>query len=311
MTQIDSQESSSRPAPSPLIVVLWLVTLLASALPDAICNQFVGPTPPWLFWGKATLLVVLIILGWAWKRIQPLRSYFILLFVNILVWWLLPWIRTSPPWSQWEGQVSWVVGLLGIQLLKAGGAVLTIIVVLFVVRRRQDAFLVQGQFDAKAEPVRWLGLKDDVSWKSLGPIVAVIAGAIMLVVLAVTSLPSVTTLVQTLPLLPAALLFSATNAVSEEVSYRSSLLAPLHKVVGRGPAMAVTSVFFGLAHYSGGVPLATLPTILMTSFLGWWMAKSMLETKGFFWAWFIHFVNDIPVFVFLAMGSVVVNGQGG
>jgi hypothetical protein len=311
MTPSDSLQSSSRSALFPLIVSVWLVTLLASTLPDAIWHQFVGPTPRWLFWGKAGLLVVFIILGWTWKRIQPLRSYFILLFINILAWWLLPWIRISPSWSRWEGQASWVAGILGIQLLKIGIAVLTIVALLFVMRRRQNAFLVKGQLDAKAQPIRWLGLKNPASWKIFGPIVAVIAAAIMLVVLLVTNQPSTITLVRALPLLPATLLFSATNAFSEEVSYRASLLAPLHKVVGKGHAMALTAVFFGLAHYAGGVPLATLPTILMIAFLGWLMAKSMLETQGFFWAWFIHFVNDIPVFVFLAMGSIVVPGQGG
>jgi hypothetical protein len=40
------------------------------------------------------------------------------------------------------------------------------------------------------------------------------------------------------------------------------------------------------------------------------MAKSMLETRGCFWAWFIHLVNDIPVFFFLAMGAVGPTGQG-
>ena len=89
----------------------------------------------------------------------------------------------------------------------------------------------------------------------------------------------------------------------EEVSYRSSLLAPLHKFVGKQHALALTAVFFGLAHYAGGVPLATLPTIFMTGFLGWFMAKAMLESKGFFWTWLIHFIADIPVFAFLIIGS--------
>jgi len=207
--------------------------------------------------------------------------------------------------------VSWVVGMLGIQLLKIGIAALTIVALLLVMRRRRDAFLVKGRLDSKVEPIRWLGLKDPVSWGIFGPIVAVVAAAIMLVVLAVTSQPSISTLARALPLLPAALLFSATNAFSEEVSYRSSLLAPLHAVVGKGHTMASTAVFFGLAHYAGGVPLATLPTILMTGFLGWLMGKSMLETKGFLWPWFIHFVSDIPVIFFLAMGSIVVAGHGG
>jgi hypothetical protein len=42
----------------------------------------------------------------------------------------------------------------------------------------------------------------------------------------------------------------------------------------------------------------------MTGFLGWLMAKSLIETKGLGWAWFIHAVADIPVFFFLATNSV-------
>ena len=311
MTLAGSLHSRFRSALPPLVVAAWLVTLLASYLPNAIWNQLVGPTPQWLFWGKAGLLSVLIILGWAWKQIQPLRAYVILLLTNVLLWRLLPWILSSPPLSRWAEQAPWAVGMLGIQLMKIGIAVLTIVVLLFVMRRRRDAFLGKGQLDAKAEPIGWLGLRSPVSWRILGPIVAVVGAAIMLGVLAVTSQPSMSTLARALPLLPAAVLFSVTNAFSEEVSWRSSLLAPLHEVVGKGQAMALTAALFGLAHYAGGVPLATLPTILMTGFLGWLMAKSMLETKGFLWARFIHFVIDIAVMVFLAMGSIFPAGQRG
>ena len=82
------------------------------------------------------------------------------------------------------------------------------------------------------------------------------------------------------------------------------MLAPVYQVIGKGQAMALTAVFFGLAHYGGGGLLAELPNMGMIAFLGWWMAKSMIETRGFVWAWFIHFVNDIPVFAFLAIGSM-------
>jgi hypothetical protein len=39
-------------------------------------------------------------------------------------------------------------------------------------------------------------------------------------------------------------------------------------------------------------------------FFAWIAGKSMLETRGFAWAWFIHFCADVPVFVFLAMAAV-------
>jgi uncharacterized protein len=34
----------------------------------------------------------------------------------------------------------------------------------------------------------------------------------------------------------------------------------------------------------------------MTGFLAWLLGKSMLETKGLFWAWFIHFLPDAVIF---------------
>lgn len=309
MSDSDLQSSTSKPVSSSLIAIAWLVTLLVSILPEAIFYYTGGPIPAWLLWAKVGLLIVLVILSWPWKQIQPLRSYFILLGVLILAWWSISWIRTVLPW-QWEEQTPWAVGMLGIQLLKFGVVALLTVVVLFIImRRRQEFFLTIGQLDAMAEPVRWLGMKEPVSWTRFGPIVAVVATLVLLVVLALTNQPSATTLVRSLPLLPMAVLLAATNAVSEEVSYRASLLAPLHKVVGKRHALLLTAVFFGLAHIAGGVPAGMIPTVLMTGFLGWLMGKSMLETRGFFWAWLIHFITDIPVFAFLAMDSVVRMGQ--
>lgn len=62
----------------------------------------------------------------------------------------------------------------------------------------------------------------------------------------------------------------------------------------------IVAVFFGMAHYLYGTP-AGVVGFLMTAFLGWLLAKSMLETRGLFWPWFIHFVPDVVIFVFYAM----------
>jgi len=41
--------------------------------------------------------------------------------------------------------------------------------------------------------------------------------------------------------------------------------------------------------------------VLMTGFLAWLIGKSMLETGGFLWPWFIHFVPDVVVFASYAL----------
>jgi hypothetical protein len=43
--------------------------------------------------------------------------------------------------------------------------------------------------------------------------------------------------------------------------------------------------------------------------MGWLLAKSMQETHGLFWAWFIHFLQDVWIFSFLAIGSITPGGS--
>jgi CAAX protease family protein len=48
--------------------------------------------------------------------------------------------------------------------------------------------------------------------------------------------------------------------------------------------------------------------VVMAGFLGWFLAKAMVETRGFFWPWFIHFCQDVAIFTFMAAGSIVPGG---
>jgi hypothetical protein len=63
---------------------------------------------------------------------------------------------------------------------------------------------------------------------------------------------------------------------------------------------------FGIGHFYG-IPYGVIG-VLMAGFLGWWLGKSMLETRGLWWAWFIHFVQDVWIFAFAVVGSIVPGG---
>jgi len=58
--------------------------------------------------------------------------------------------------------------------------------------------------------------------------------------------------------------------------------------------MLVSAVIFGLAHY-GGMPHGMVG-MSMAGVLGWLLMKSVLETHGIFWAWLIHFLQDVVIF---------------
>ncbi|MFT6001338.1 MAG: hypothetical protein ACI95T_000082 [Flavobacteriales bacterium] len=35
---------------------------------------------------------------------------------------------------------------------------------------------------------------------------------------------------------------------------------------------------------------------MLAVFFGWLLAKSIIETEGVFWAWLIHFLQDVIIF---------------
>ena len=109
--------------------------------------------------------------------------------------------------------------------------------------------------------------------------------------------PTVEQLVAGLPLLPVAALIAVMNAFNEEFTLRAAPLSELEPNIGKAQALMITSLYFGLGHFYG-IPNGFIG-VGLAAFLGYFLGKSMLETKGFFWAWFIHFLPDLIIFYFL------------
>jgi hypothetical protein len=84
------------------------------------------------------------------------------------------------------------------------------------------------------------------------------------------------------------------------------LLAALAPAFGKEDALLLSAALFGIQHYYG-VPYG-IAGILMAGILGWLLGKSMLETKGFAWAWLIHFAQDVLIFTFMAVSSIIAGG---
>lgn len=162
-------------------------------------------------------------------------------------------------------------------------------------RDRRKFFLALGQLNAPIRPVRWLGIKSGESWRTFGWTFTACTGLAILISTALSVSLSSAALVQAVPLILFVPLFAALNAFTEEVYYRSSMLSTLHGVVGDHQATLMNVVFFGLAHYLNGTPPGMLGCLL-TGFLAFLLCKAMLETRGMFWSWMIHFVPDAVIF---------------
>ena len=46
-----------------------------------------------------------------------------------------------------------------------------------------------------------------------------------------------------------------------------------------------------------------LTGVLLAGVGGWFFAKSMIETRGIAWAWFLHFLADFTVYLMLLLAG--------
>ncbi|MEZ5107286.1 MAG: CPBP family intramembrane glutamic endopeptidase [Draconibacterium sp.] len=89
------------------------------------------------------------------------------------------------------------------------------------------------------------------------------------------------------------LLFSLTNSYGEEMIYRMGIVSPLKGLLQPMTIFIISAILFGIPHLAG-MPSGLIGAT-MAGLLGLVLAKSLYETNGFFWAWFIHFLQDVII----------------
>jgi hypothetical protein len=282
------------------------VTLLVSLLPNVILNEILHLPIEWLYMAKVAVLILALLAAMVVKTIRPLWRYFLVFLLLYIAEEGISRLGASVWWGTWFGsQASFALNMLGIQILRILVAVFMVGVMLILRRRFSEFYLVKGNLSAEASPIPLL-MSKPTTWKSLGVILAVCITGGTLFFLFLAGRPSLGALAAILPILPMILLLAAMNAFAEEMNYRATALGALKGVISNPQAVMLAAVFFGLGHYYG-VPYGLIGAV-MAWLLGWLLGKSMIETGGFFWAWFIHFLQDVAIFSFMAIGSVVPGG---
>lgn len=301
-----SVETVSR---KPLIIVAWIFLLLSSLLPIIVLQEiFHYPVNSDLRSALAGGVILTgLLLTFAWSAIRPLRPFFVLFLVLAVVeWFVFTRLDQLPVYRSWLNNPSFNVFMLAEQSLRLI-VTLVIIAVLFFLHGRLDRFfLVKGDTNAPIEPVRALGIKEGERWGKTGVIFAVAISSGTLLFLILAGRPPLDIVLRAMPFLPAILLAAALNAFNEEMTYKASFLSVLEEPLGKHHALWLMAAYFGIGHFYG-VPYGVIG-VLMAGFLGWLLGKSMLETRGLWWAWFIHFWQDVLIFSFLAIGSITPGG---
>jgi hypothetical protein len=280
-------------------VVAWVVTILISALPAIAFDQLAGSTPIWLGSVRLSFLLLLSLLALIWRPLRPLRSY----FLAMLAFYGLAELRgrvdlTWPALQRLFGNTVFDARMQAEQTSKLVVSLLMIVVLFVLGYRRREMFLTCGDLRAPIGPVPRLGFHKPVPWSHFGLRWGFCIAAALAVFLYLGLRPSGSLMRQAVPILPSILFYAALNAFNEEITFRVPMLATLESVGGR-QALWMSAYFFGIAHYFG-VPGGLMGGIA-SIFMGWILGKGILETRGLFWTWWIHFLADIAIFFFLTV----------
>lgn len=149
--------------------------------------------------------------------------------------------------------------------------------------------------DILPEPIIGIKPKPTENWFHFGRNFAIIISGVTAIVIYFQLIrESGISIGNILNALPFSILFALTNSFVEESITRFGVVVVLKDILKDRTIPLVSALIFGTVHYWGN-PGGYLGSIV-AGFLGWLLAKSILETKGIFWAWLIHFLQDVIIF---------------
>ncbi len=179
------------------------------------------------------------------------------------------------------------------QVITLGFTFILLALLFLLFKKKFRSFVHMGDMKVHPEPVKFLGIKSSDTWLGLGINFAVVVSLATGAFLFFGNLGGDITRLN-FSFIGIAMLFALSNSFIEEAITRFGVIVTLKDVLPDRKIALLSGLIFGIPHYFGtpGGPIGAI----MATFLGWLLAKSMLETKGIFWAWFIHFLQDVLIY---------------
>ncbi len=281
--------------------VVWPALLAGSALPLIVWREATGAaTPPWLVVGQAAIVLALWATAGRVADLAAVRPLLLWLLGMTLGWHaVIHTVVGSAAWQAWKAEAPFAAYRLAYQALIAVPSALLLLLAACRRLGPRALRLAGGHLDAPAPRDPRLLNPVATRWSVLAPLLGLAISGGTLVAMYAATRPDAAALARLLPALPAVLLAAALNTVQEEFQFRNVPLALGVPAVGARAALALTAVYFGLAHFYGNPP--AYAGVAMASWLGYVLGKSILATGDSRWAWAIHFAQDVIIFSFLAM----------
>lgn len=282
---------------STMLYVVWAIVLL-TMVPEIILRGFLQMNTPWMVPTRLVFLATVLGLTYALPVIRQLRGFALVMLViyGVEGWFFLTFLPQSQVYQDiFGGSIN--IAFLGERLMRIAASFVMLFVLLRMGLKRRDFYLAVGDLRADAEPS--VIPRKPERWTKFGRNYALISVGILLFFLVPGLQPSLDNF--SIGLLIFATICAAMNAFAEEFLYRSALLPQLLPIFGKGTTLLLVPIWFGLGHFFG-MPNG-ITGVLITAIGGWFFAKSMIETHGMGWAWFLHFLADFTVYMVLLLAG--------
>ena len=284
----------------PARIIAWAAVII-STVPDIIWRES-GHQMSFLFTAIESLLIAAAgIAVLAFPRLRGLTRFLLAVAALDFAWgYVAPALADTTFIRSLSNDASWGARLFMARMMTLSGAVLAGLTLIGSRITRRDLFLCLGDLAAPAQPITFLGLQKPVPWTWFGPAVILVFTLALTPFLYFSMRPDFDESDRILHAYPWILAVAALNAASEEFQFRNLILAHLRNLFPPAEAVLVSAAFFALGHYYGH-PSGTTG-VAMAGFAGWIWARSMIETRGSFWAFVIHMAQDIIILTFLSVG---------
>lgn len=289
-------------APDPLVRAIAWTAVAFSTIPDIVWRESGHPMTFLVTAVESLLIAVSAVAVLPFPRLRGLTRFLLAVAALDFAWgYLAPALVETNFIRSLTANASWGERLFITRAMTLSGAVLAGLTLIGSGMTRRDLFLRLGNLAAPTQPIPFPGLRKPVPWTWFGPGVILVFALAMVPFLYFSTWPDFGASERILRAFPWILALAAINAASEEFQFRNLILAHLRNLFRPGEAVLLSAAFFGLGHYFGH---PSGPTgVAMAGFAGWIWARSMIETRGSFWAFVTHLAQDIIILTFLAVAT--------
>jgi hypothetical protein len=278
------------------VATAWGFAFGGTLVPQILANDVLGLDPSGLLYWQLGAVLVLFGLTFVSEHVRPLRSFAVALFA-VQATTALDWsaVNALVGTGVEGGFLAWV----GDNAIRAAIALLAIGVLFGLGYDRDDLFLRRGSLSRPFDPVSLPGLAEPRPWRWYAPRwgggILLVTGVVVIGIQGAGFVVTTFSPTQLLIGLPLILLAAAFNSFFEEFVFRAAPLGELADCLGKHHALILLGTVWGFSHYYG-TP-SGVAAMVMGIVGGWFIGKSILETRGIGFAWGLHFLLDLVIFL--------------